>query len=35
MYSREHVVQDLNQFPAALPKLFNGENLGWLVLEVA
>ena len=35
MHSREDVVQGLDQFPAALLKLFNGENFGKLVLEVA
>jgi NADPH-dependent curcumin reductase CurA len=35
MHSREDVVQGLEQFPAALLKLFNGENFGKLVLEVA
>lgn len=35
MHSREDVVQGLAQFPAALLKLFNGENFGKLVLEVA
>jgi NADPH-dependent curcumin reductase CurA len=33
--SREDVVQGLDQFPDALLKLFNGENFGKLVLEVA
>ena len=35
MQSREDVVQGLQQFPDALLKLFNGENFGKLVLEVA
>jgi NADPH-dependent curcumin reductase CurA len=35
MHSREDVVQGLDQFPSALLKLFNGENFGKLVLEVA
>lgn len=35
MHSREDVVQGLQQFPGALLKLFNGENFGKLVLEVA
>jgi NADPH-dependent curcumin reductase CurA len=35
MKSREDVVQGLDQFPAALLKLFNGENFGKLVLQVA
>ncbi|NVO05751.1 MAG: NADP-dependent oxidoreductase [Rhodoferax sp.] len=35
MHSREDVVQGLEQFPDALLKLFNGENFGKLVLEVA
>ena len=35
MQSREDVVQGLQQFPQALLKLFNGENFGKLVLEVA
>ena len=33
--SREDVVHGLENFPAALLKLFNGENFGKLVLEVA
>jgi NADPH-dependent curcumin reductase CurA len=33
--SREHVVAGLETFPDALLKLFRGENLGKLVLEVA
>ena len=35
MKSREDVVQGLQQFPDTLLKLFNGENFGKLVLEVA
>jgi len=35
MQSREDVVRGLQQFPQALLKLFNGENFGKLVLEVA
>ena len=35
MKSREDVVHGLNQFPQALLKLFNGENFGKLVLQVA
>jgi NADPH-dependent curcumin reductase len=35
MKSREDVVQGLDQFPAALLKLFKGENFGKLVLEVS
>jgi NADPH-dependent curcumin reductase CurA len=35
MHSREDVVQGLEQFPHALLKLFNGENFGKLVLQVA
>ena len=35
MHSREDVVRGLEQFPAALLKLFNGDNFGKLVLEVA
>ncbi len=35
MHSREDVVQGLDQFPAALLKLFNGENFGKLVLQLA
>ena len=35
MHSREDLVQGLEQFPSALLKLFNGENFGKLVLEVA
>jgi NADPH-dependent curcumin reductase CurA len=35
MHSREDVLQGLAHFPAALLKLFNGENFGKLVLEVA
>ena len=35
MKSREDVVQGLENFPATLLKLFNGENFGKLVLEIA
>jgi NADPH-dependent curcumin reductase CurA len=35
MKSKEDVVQGLNTFPETLLKLFNGENFGKLVLEVA
>jgi len=35
MKSREDVVRGLENFPEALLKLFNGENFGKLVLEVA
>ena len=35
MHSKEDVVQGLNNFPQALLKLFNGENFGKLVLQVA
>ena len=35
MKSREDVVQGLDRFPEALLKLFNGENFGKLILEVA
>jgi NADPH-dependent curcumin reductase CurA len=35
MHSREDVVQGLEQFPDALLRLFNGDNFGKLVLEVA
>ena len=35
MHSKEDVVQGLQNFPAALLKLFNGENFGKLVLQVA
>ena len=35
MKSREDVVQGLDHFPEALLKLFNGENFGKLVLQVA
>jgi len=35
MKSKEDVVQGLEHFPEALLKLFNGENFGKLVLEVA
>jgi NADPH-dependent curcumin reductase len=35
MKSREDVVQGLENFPEALLKLFNGENFGKLVLQVA
>jgi NADPH-dependent curcumin reductase CurA len=33
--SREHIVQGLETFPEALLKLFTGENIGKLVLQVA
>jgi hypothetical protein len=33
--SREDIVRGLDHFPEALLKLFNGENFGKLVLEVA
>ena len=35
MKSKEDVVQGLENFPEALLKLFNGENFGKLVLQVA
>ncbi len=35
MHSREDVVRGLEHFPRALLKLFNGENFGKLVLQVA
>ena len=35
MKSREDVVKGLDNFPEALLKLFRGENMGMLVLEVA
>jgi NADPH-dependent curcumin reductase CurA len=35
MKSREDIVRGLENFPEALLKLFNGENFGKLVLEVA
>jgi len=35
MKSKEDVVQGMEQFPEALLKLFNGENFGKLVLQVA
>ncbi|MES2053122.1 MAG: NADP-dependent oxidoreductase, partial [Pseudomonadota bacterium] len=35
MKSREDVVTGLENFPEALLKLFNGENFGKLVLQVA
>jgi hypothetical protein len=35
MKSREDIVIGLESFPAALLKLFNGENFGKLVLQVA
>jgi NADPH-dependent curcumin reductase len=35
MKSKEDVVQGLENFPSALLKLFNGENFGKLVLQVA
>jgi NADPH-dependent curcumin reductase CurA len=35
MHSKEDVVQGLQNFPTALLKLFNGENFGKLVLQVA
>jgi len=35
MKSREDVVQGLENFPATLLKLFNGENFGKLVLQIA
>ncbi len=35
MKSREDVVQGIENFPTALLKLFNGENFGKLVLQVA
>lgn len=35
MQSKEDVVEGLNNFPSALLKLFNGENFGKLVLQVA
>ena len=35
MKSKEDVVVGLDTFPESLPKLFNGENFGKLVLQVA
>ena len=35
MNSREDVVTGLDNFPAALTRLFTGENFGKLVLQVA
>ena len=35
MHSKEDVVQGLQNFPSTLLKLFNGENFGKLVLQVA
>jgi NADPH-dependent curcumin reductase CurA len=35
MHSKEDVVQGLENFPQTLLKLFNGENFGKLVLQVA
>ncbi|MEY3146355.1 MAG: hypothetical protein RL342_2026, partial [Pseudomonadota bacterium] len=35
MTSREDVVTGLDNFPAALTRLFTGENFGKLVLQVA
>jgi len=35
MKSREDLVAGLENFPQALLKLFNGENFGKLVLQVA
>jgi hypothetical protein len=35
MKSKEDVVRGLDKFPQTLLKLFNGENFGKLVLEVA
>ena len=35
MKSKEDIVVGLNTFPDTLLKLFNGENFGKLVLEVA
>ena len=35
MKSKEDVVQGIENFPEALLKLFNGENFGKLVLQVA
>jgi len=35
MKSKEDVVEGLAQFPATLLKLFNGQNFGKLVLQVA
>jgi hypothetical protein len=35
MKSKEDVVHGLKNFPGTLLKLFNGENFGKLVLEVA
>ena len=35
MKSREDIVVGLDTFPEALLKLFNGENFGKLVLQVA
>ena len=35
MTSREDVVNGLDNFPAALTRLFTGENFGKLVLQVA
>ena len=34
MKSKEDVVQGIENFPATLLKLFNGENFGKLVLQV-
>jgi NADPH-dependent curcumin reductase len=33
--SREHIVEGFETFPDTLLKLFNGENIGKLVLKVA
>ena len=35
MKSKEDVVHGINTFPETLLKLFNGENFGKLVLQVA
>ena len=35
MKSKEDVVQGIENFPEVLLKLFNGENFGKLVLQVA
>ena len=35
MKSKEDIVEGIEHFPEALLKLFNGENFGKLVLQVA
>ncbi|HKW82105.1 MAG TPA: NADP-dependent oxidoreductase, partial [Burkholderiaceae bacterium] len=35
MHSKEDIVAGIDTFPETLLKLFNGENFGKLVLEVA